>query len=154
MKRLFSKKYNGNDSLGRMISLLRQARKSAGFRQAELGKRIGISRETVIHIEGFAECSVLSLECEVLKRWFSVCASKLSGEEQNRLYDAIHEYIFGKSDLSQKRHSKSVSLNRFETQPNVNTHKISPNIPHLDLIEQERTALIKKQSRHSAKVIP
>lgn len=100
MTKKFSPRYTDDDALGRMIAVMKRARIRTGYSQVQFGKLVGISRETVIHIEGFAECSVLSLECEVLKRWYSVCASKLTQQERAAFYEAIQGYLFSGSAWS------------------------------------------------------
>ena len=94
MTKKFAARYTANDELSHMITAMKQARKSSGYSQLQFGKLVGISRETVVHIEGLVECTVLSLECGVLKRWFSVCASRISAVQRDDLQKAINAWLF------------------------------------------------------------
>ena len=38
---------------------------------------------------------MLSLQCEVIKRWHQVCCRKIGKAEQGLVYQAIHNYMFG-----------------------------------------------------------
>lgn len=87
-------RYKENDELADLAHSMKGARKLAGINQSEFGKLIGISRETVVHIEGLYESTLLSLECEVLKRWYSACASKICEKEREKLQTAITRYLF------------------------------------------------------------
>ena len=87
-------RYQENDELTHLINILRISRKLAGYTQDNFGKQIGLSRETINHIEGLYENTVLSLECEVVKRWYSICAQRLSKDQMDTLYRAIHDYLF------------------------------------------------------------
>lgn len=104
----FAARYQHDDELSIMVSAMKAARKTSGYSQEELGKLIGISRETVLHIEGMMECSVLSLECEVLKRWFRVCSQRISPSQCEALQIAINDYLFT-SLTSSKNQQKKVA---------------------------------------------
>ena len=105
MTKKFTARYAANDELRHMITAMKLARKSSGYSQYQLGKLVGISRETVLHIEGLVECTVLSLKCEVLKRWFSVCASRISAVQRDSLQNAINAWLF--SSVSFQIHTGS-----------------------------------------------
>ena len=94
MAKRFTTRYTENDELSHMVALVKQARKLAGYSQEEFGKLVGVSRETVLHIEGLVESTVLTLECELLKRWYATCAPRLQTPEKEALKTAISHYFF------------------------------------------------------------
>lgn len=126
MAKKFSARYTNDDELSRMVRAMKVARKSTGYSQDNFGKLIGISRETVVHIEGLVECTVLSLECEVLKRWYAACASKISEYERENLQTAITEYLF----------SSAYYLSSYNIEPN-HSHNNSHSIPKM---QQQKVA--------------
>lgn len=107
MAKRFSAKYSAEDELSRMINTMKHARKATGYSQEQFGKLIGLSRETVNHIEGLVECTVLTLECEVLKRWYSICANKVGEYEREALQNAVNQYFFS-SALSLNSSTSSI----------------------------------------------
>lgn len=102
----FAARYQHDDELSIMVRAMKAARKTSGYSQEELGKLIGISRETVLHIEGMMECSVLSLECEVLKRWFWVCSQRIGPSQCEALRIAINDYLFTSLTSSKNQQQK------------------------------------------------
>lgn len=61
------------DVLLEMTGFLKSSRLSAGFTQAQLATKIGISRETVIAIENADIASVGALKIEVVSKWWVAC---------------------------------------------------------------------------------
>lgn len=57
---------------------LRNIRKEAGITQKQLGEKLGLSRETVLHIENGAPGSIDSLEIHVIKKWYNHCEDNIS----------------------------------------------------------------------------
>lgn len=58
--------------------ILKTLRKEAGLYQKDLAQQLGVSRETVLHIEKGKPASVRSLELSLLQRWFHICSEKAS----------------------------------------------------------------------------
>jgi DNA-binding XRE family transcriptional regulator len=56
-----------------MVIDLKQFRKDAGLSQKELGRLIGVSRETVVAIECQNEASLNSLKMDLVKHWLEAC---------------------------------------------------------------------------------
>lgn len=56
---------------------LRNIRKEACFTQAEMGKLLGVSRETILHIENGKEGSVDALGLHLIRNWYLVCRERL-----------------------------------------------------------------------------
>lgn len=56
---------------------LRNMRKEAGITQKQLGDILGLSRETVLHIENGAPGSIDTLEIHVIRNWYIACEEKL-----------------------------------------------------------------------------
>lgn len=59
-----------------MGQLLRQMRKEAGYTQADMGKKVGLSRETIINIEKDSPESIIALEAIVVRKWRTACGLK------------------------------------------------------------------------------
>ena len=56
---------------------LRNMRKEAGITQKELGDILGLSRETILHIENGAKGSIDTLEVHVIRSWYIACEEKI-----------------------------------------------------------------------------
>jgi len=56
--------------------VLKALRKEAGYTQQDLALRLGVSRETVVAIEGAKRSSIDSLQLALLYKWWSVCKIK------------------------------------------------------------------------------
>ncbi len=61
---------------------LRGLRKEAGFTQAEIAKKIGISRETVVAIENEHPKTIDALSLEVVNAWWLTCRKSVSESSQ------------------------------------------------------------------------
>jgi DNA-binding XRE family transcriptional regulator len=57
---------------------LRHIRKEAGYTQAQVAERVGISRETVSAIENNQPAAIRTLEMDVIKKWWSMCKPSLT----------------------------------------------------------------------------
>lgn len=73
--------------------LLKALRRESGFTQEALGKRIGISRETVSAIENEKPETISTIEMDVISKWYAVCRQTASTDTQNRFFDHIMKYI-------------------------------------------------------------
>lgn len=56
---------------------LRNMRKEAGITQKQMGDILGLSRETVLHIENGAQGSIDTLGIHVIRKWYGTCEDKL-----------------------------------------------------------------------------
>lgn len=61
---------------------LRGLRKEAGFTQAEIAKKIGISRETIVAIENEHPKTIDALSLEVVNAWWLICRKSVSESSQ------------------------------------------------------------------------
>lgn len=61
---------------------LRGLRKEAGFTQAEIAKKVGISRETVVAIENEHPKTIGALSLEVVNNWWLSCRKSVSESSQ------------------------------------------------------------------------
>ena len=61
---------------------LKSLRKEAGLTQAEIAKRIGISRETVVAIENEHPKTINALSLEVVNSWWVICRQSVSESSQ------------------------------------------------------------------------
>lgn len=77
--------------------LLRTLRLEAGYTQEELGKRVGISRETVSAIENEKPETINSIGAEVISTWYIVCRHDATSQTQNKFFDHVMKY-FGFSE--------------------------------------------------------
>lgn len=77
-------------------SELRALRQDAKFTQEELGRMIGISRETVNAIENERPGAINSIEAKVIKKWWASCRSKASAQTKESFVDfAMNYFGFG-----------------------------------------------------------
>lgn len=61
----------------KMADDLKAMRIEAGFTQKDLGKEIGLSRETVVAIERKHEATIQALKMNTVQLWFTACRSKV-----------------------------------------------------------------------------
>lgn len=73
--------------------LLRGIRKEAGFTQAELARRVNISRETIIAIEKEHPRTIQSLELDIVRRWWKACHIKVSSQTKHTFVDYIMQFL-------------------------------------------------------------
>lgn len=79
--------------------ILKKLRKEAGLYQKDLAQQLGVSRETVLHIERGKPATVRSLELSLLQRWFHVCSDKASPLTKKSFALEICEYFSIGSEL-------------------------------------------------------
>lgn len=72
---------------------LKQMRREAGFYQKDLAHILGVSRETVLHIEKGKPSSVRSLELNMIRRWYEACAENTSSTTKGRFARQLCEYL-------------------------------------------------------------
>ncbi|TDF38552.1 helix-turn-helix domain-containing protein [Alteromonadaceae bacterium M269] len=72
---------------------LRRIRKEAGYTQAEMAVRVGISRETVIAIENEHPGAINSLELGVLKLWWKACHQRVTQETKTGFVTYIQSFF-------------------------------------------------------------
>ena len=80
-----NKKFNGK--------VLRALRKEAGFTQALLAMRVGISRETVSAIENEKPETMDVLGADIIQKWYSVCAASASQQVKAEYYRYVMDYF-------------------------------------------------------------
>lgn len=61
---------------------LRSLRKEAGFTQAEIAKKVGVSRETAVAIENEHPRTIDALSLEVVNAWWLACRKSVSESSQ------------------------------------------------------------------------
>lgn len=72
---------------------LKQLRKETGLTQAEMGERLGISRETVINIEKNHPPTVGNLSLDLVNSWGRVCRSHLSTATRRGWQDYLKKLL-------------------------------------------------------------
>lgn len=88
--------------------LLRTLRQEAGYTQEALGKRVGISRETVSAIENEKPGSLNSIGAEVISMWYILCRQGATDHTQNRFFAHMMKY-FGFSEKTLINTAKSLA---------------------------------------------
>lgn len=73
--------------------ILRQMRREAGFYQKQLAEALGVSRETVLHIEKGKESSIRSLELSLIRRWYSICEENISITTKKNFAKQVMDYL-------------------------------------------------------------
>lgn len=73
--------------------ILRQLRREAGLYQKDLAEHLGVSRETVLHIEKGKQSSIRSLELVLLKKWFQICSEQASPTTKKRFAQQIINFL-------------------------------------------------------------
>ena len=72
---------------------LRNIRKEAGITQKQLGELLGLSRETVLHIENGAKGSIDTLEIHVIRSWYNACESGISQPTKDEWGEYIKSFF-------------------------------------------------------------
>jgi DNA-binding XRE family transcriptional regulator len=72
---------------------LRRIRKEAGYTQAEMAARVGISRETVSAIENEQPGAINSLEMSVIKQWWKACHQRVTNETKSGFVNYIQSFF-------------------------------------------------------------
>ena len=82
-------------SLRKMFSgtQLKLLRKEAGYTQAELALRVGISRETVSAIENDKPETMDNIGVGVVNRWWSVCRQTASEKTRESFFTTVVDYF-------------------------------------------------------------
>lgn len=82
-------------SLGNRFSgkELKRIRKEAGYTQAEIAVRVGISRETVSAIENEQPGAINSIELGVIKKWWKACHQRVTRETKNGFVAYINSFF-------------------------------------------------------------
>lgn len=73
--------------------ILRQMRREAGLYQKDLAEALGVSRETVLHIEKGKVSSVRSLELSTIRQWYLICADNTSPTTKKNFTKQVLEYL-------------------------------------------------------------
>ena len=73
--------------------ILRQLRREAGLYQKDLAEQLGVSRETVLHIEKGKLSSIRSLELGLLRKWYTICCENSSPTTKKRFAQQLSDYI-------------------------------------------------------------
>lgn len=71
----------------------KKLRTEAGLTQEELGKIIGISRDTVIAIEKGHPATIDALKLKVIKAWWITCKKRSSEPSQHTFKSAIINFL-------------------------------------------------------------
>lgn len=73
--------------------ILRQMRREAELYQKDLAEALGVSRETVLHIEKGKKSSVRSLELSLIRRWYLICAENTSPTTKKNFAKQVMDYL-------------------------------------------------------------
>lgn len=68
-------------------------RREANYTQAELGQKIGISRETVSAIENERTESIQTIQVDIAEKWYRACA--LASQKTRNSFIAMVMRYFG-----------------------------------------------------------
>lgn len=84
-------------------ALLRAMRKETGLTQAQIGQRLGISRETVSAIENEKPETMNSIGAEVFSNWHIICKQSVSSDTRNEFIGQVMSYFgFSEQNLINK----------------------------------------------------
>ena len=73
--------------------ILRQMRREAGLYQKDLAETLGVSRETVLHIEKGKASSIRSLELGLIRQWYLACAENTSPTTKKNFAKQINDFL-------------------------------------------------------------
>ncbi len=82
-----------NSNIYELVPILVALRESVGLTQAEIGLRVGLSRETVSAIENCRPATLKSLSLTVLHRWWNCCRSSASNQLRDTFRSALLTYF-------------------------------------------------------------